>query len=324
MGSQSFRNAALLAMLMLGNSGITSRAQAQTESPRDPGPTLAPKNPDTAPQVSIDRFSAKAGKLQVRTAKNGLPGPNQPVDFDRGPFITHGFGPTGARVRYYNFDVQSTTPAPIYALFRESENEPVAGQLNIVDVVPGEKGYNDFWQVVKVTVPRDYVANTVTSLAEIRAAGYRMEPTTKLVNCPIVPRGSVARMRLNGGSAELHLGWYRGQVVNYFTFEEHALQVSASGEVPRSLIYVTFRTNPDQPGGGPASGFVTEPGSEQTHNVIQTVPSDPGYSPLWLVNVYDNADFPKVQDFSSAARAKVLGPGVALVNCPVVWVGKTG
>jgi hypothetical protein len=308
---------------MLSSSCITSGAQAQTESPRSPAAARAPKNPDTAPQVSIDRFSDKAGKLQVRTATNGLPGPNQPVNFDRGPFITQGFGPNGTPVHYYNFDVQSTTPAPIYALFREGEKQPVEGQLNIVDVIPGEKGYNDFWQVVKVTVPRGYVANTVTSLAEIREAGYQMDPTPMLVNCPIVPRGSVARMRLNGGSAELHRGWYRGQVVSYFAFEEHALQVSLSGEVPLSLIYVTFKTNPDQPDGGPASGFVTEPGSEQTHNVIQTVPSDAGYSPLWLVNVYDNADFPRVQDLPSALRAKVLGPGVARVNCPVVWVGTT-
>jgi hypothetical protein len=324
MSSQSYRNAALVATLMLSSSGISSAAQAQTQSPRNPAIAGAPKNPDTAPQVSIDRFSAKAGKLQVRTATNGLPGPNQPVDFDRSPFMTRGFGPDGAPVNYYDFDVHSTTPAPIYGLFREGETQPVAGQLNIVDVIPGENGYNDFWQVVKVTVPRDYVANTVTSVADIRKAGYRMDVTPMLVNCPIVPRGSVARMRLNGGSAELQRGWYRGRVINYFSFKEHGLQVSPSGEVPRSLIYVAFRTNPDQPGGGPASGFDTEPGSKQTHNIIQTVPSDAGYSPLWLVNVYDNANFPRVRDLPSVLRAKVVAPGVALVNCPVVWVGKSG
>src|SRR5262245_41609453 len=230
MRSQSYRNAALLATLLLSSWGITTRGQAQTQSPRNPATARAPKNPGTAPQVSVDRFSAKAGKLQVRTATNGLPAPNQPVNFDRGPFITQGLGPDGTPVRYYNCDVQSTTPAPIYALFREGENQPVEGQLNIVAVIPGRNGYNDFWQVVKVTVPHDYVANTVTSLAEIREAGYRMEATPMLVNCPIVPHGSVARMRLNGGSAELHRGWYRGQVVSYFTFEEHALRVAPSGE----------------------------------------------------------------------------------------------
>ena len=51
-----------------------------------------------------------------------FPGPNEPVDFDREPFITQGLSPsTGKPVRYYNFDVQSTTPAPVYVLYREGE-----------------------------------------------------------------------------------------------------------------------------------------------------------------------------------------------------------
>lgn len=305
--------ALLLATLVHpGSTGITAHAEAQTH---------ARKNPDTAPQASIDRFSSRAGKLQVRTATNGLPGPNQPVDFDRGPFITQGLGPDGTPVRYYNFDVQSTTPAPIYVFFREGEDTPVPGQLNVADVIPGDEGYNDFWQVVKVTVPRGYAANTVTSLEEIRRAGYRTDPTPKLVNCPIVPRGSTARARLHGESAELQRGWYRGQVIYYFTFEERDLRATPAGAVPLSPIYVTFTLNPDKPGGGPPSGFVTERGSQQTHNVVQTVPSDAGYSPLWIVNVYDNADFAKVKDLPSALGAKVLASGVALVNCPVVWLG---
>jgi len=304
------RASALSATLLLASSGVGT-AQMRM-----------PKNPDTAPTASIDRFSARAGKLMVRSATNGLPGPNEPVDFDRGPFVTQGLGPDGTPVRYYNFDVQSTTPAPIYVLFREGAEKPVTGQLNIVDVVPGDDGYNDFWQVVKVTVPRDYVANTVASLAEIREAGWQMETTTKLVNCPIVPRGSTARMRLGGGSAELQRGWYRGQVVYYFSFEERALRASAAGTVPLSPIYVTFKINPDQRGGGPASGFVTERGSKQTHNVIQTLPSDDGYSPLWLVNVYDNADFAMVRDLASVGRARILATAVAFVNCPVVRVDR--
>lgn len=311
MTTRPSRVAALLAMFLLTGCDLGERAVAQIGAPRDP---------DTAPQASIDRFSPRAGKLQVRTATNGLPGPNEPVDFDSGPFITLGLGPNGTPVRYYNFDVQSTSPAPIYVLFREGEEEPVAGQLNVVDVIPGDEGYNDFWQVVKVTVPRSYEANTVTSLEEIEKAGYRMETTSMLVNCPIVPKGSTARLRLGGGSAELTRGWYRGQVVFYFTFEERDLTTTASGTVPLSPIFVTFTINPDEPGGGPASGFVAEPGSMQTHNVVQSLPSDESYSPLWFVNVYDNADFAAVRDLQSAARANILARGAALVNCPVVWV----
>jgi hypothetical protein len=83
---------------------------------------------------------------------------------------------------------------------------------------------------------------------------------------------------------------------------------------------VTFNVNPDQPSGGPASGFRTEPNSHQTHNVPATLPGDEGYSPLWLVTVYDNADFPSVRDLDTASKAKVLAPGAAIVNCPIVFV----
>lgn len=105
----------------------------------------------------------------------------------------------------------STDPAPIYVLFSEGEDQPVPGQLNIVDVIPGDAGYNDFWRVVRVTVPSDYVANTATSLTEIEAADYPMEMTTTLVNCPIVPDGSTAAE--GAGADGLTQGWYRGEVV---------------------------------------------------------------------------------------------------------------
>jgi hypothetical protein len=254
--------------------------------------------------------------LQRRSADPTLPGPNQAVDFDQGPFITHGYGPGGEKVTYYNFDIRPTPPAPIYVLFRTGESTPVPEQLNIIDVIPGEPGYNDFWQVKKVTVPSTYVANTVTSLAEITAAGYTVADTTMLVNCPVVPDGSTARLRLNG-SATLMSGWYRDKVVKYFSFEEKALTGSAVPAVP---IYVMFVINPDQPGGGPASGFSTEPSSMQTHNVIAALPASPGYSPLWSVQVLNNAAFGSVNNLATARSAAVLGANAGNVNCPVVAI----
>ena len=57
---------------------------------------LKPLDPDQAPIAAVDRFSEKAAHLQVRTADNKIPGPNEPVDFDTGPFITQGLSPTTA------------------------------------------------------------------------------------------------------------------------------------------------------------------------------------------------------------------------------------
>ncbi len=275
------------------------------------------KDPATAEVASVDRFSVAAGMLMVRDANNGLPGPNEPVNFDQAPFITKGFGPAGQTVEYYNFDVRPTAAAPIYVLFKEGSTTPVDGQLNIINVIPGDAGYNDFWRVTKVIVPTNYVANTVTSLSEIKAKGYAMETTDMLVNCPVVPKGSTADKNLNGNANQLVMGWYQGKIVFYFSFEEKKLMGSS---VPLSPIYVTFNINPDMMGGGPPSGFVSEMGNNQTHNVVATLPMDTGYSPLWSVNVYDNADFMNVGNLSQAQMANVLAMGVATVNCPIVSI----
>ncbi|MBS0000547.1 MAG: hypothetical protein KFF73_16325 [Cyclobacteriaceae bacterium] len=284
-----------------------------------------PLDPDLAPKVTVDRFSADAGTLFVRDGSNGLPGPGQPINFDQVPFITQGLGPDSELVQYYNFDVQPITSAPIFVLFREGENSPVGGQLNIIDVVPGDEGYNDFWHVHRVTVPEDYVANTITSLDQLMLNNFKIDRTSMIVNCPVVPGGSTADLRY--GLTEdngLIRGWFRDQIVFYFTFEEKQLTVNPPAEghpvVPVSDILVTFNINPGEEGGGPPSGFRTEMDSDQTHNVVETLPEDAMYSPFWDVDVYDNADFNQVFDWPSAMQASLLAEGAALVNCPVVDV----
>ena len=287
----------------------------------DNGPT--PLNPDTAGDVSVDRFSSTAGHLFVRDANNDFPAANAPVDFDAIPaFITHGLGPNGEKTQYYNFDAMSTTPAPIYVLFRDGESSPVANQLNIVNVIPGETGYNDFWLVTKVIVPSGYVANSVTSYSEIVQKGYTLTPTTTIVNCPIVPKGSVARKRyLSTESPDLTRGWYKNKVVYYFNFSEKELMASG-GLVPTSDIYVCFNINPGMDGGGPPSGFKTEDGmaTGQAHNVPETLPTDAAYSPLWDVQIFDNTNFANVSNLTSAEAATLLAPDAAIVNCPIVSV----
>jgi len=273
---------------------------------------------NSAEKVSVDRFSATAGHLMVRDGNNGLPTANTAVNFDQAPFITKGKGPTGQNVEYYNFDLQSVDPAPIYVLFKEGTDTPVPGQLNIINVLPGETGYNDFWLVNKVTVPASYRANEIASFEEIQSRGYAVEATSTIVNCPVVPDGSTATKRIGGGSAGLIQGWYKQKIVSYFSFEEKALTASG-GKVLLSPIYVCFNINADEAGGGPASGFKVESGTMQTHNVVATVPSSGTYSPLWLVNAYDNDEFEDVMDLSSAQATANTNLG-ATVNCPIATI----
>lgn len=272
------------------------------------------KDINTAEKVSVDRFSSSAGNLFVRTSTNGLPSANTAINFDQEPFITTGLKRTGATVQYYNFDVQPSTPAPIYVFFREGSDTPLTGQNNIIPSLPGEAGYSDFWIVNKVIVPNSYVPNSITSVAEILASTYTVSPTSAIVNCPVVPFGSTAsKSKTPGVASALTLGWYKGKAVAYFSFEEATLTASSSGSVPVSPIYVMFNDNAT----GPASGFKTETGTMQTHNVISTIPGDAGYSPLWAVLVIDNTNFDMISDLETASNFTNMYAG-ANVNCPVV------
>ena len=218
---------------------------------------------------------------------------------------------------YYHLDVQSTTPAQVYVLYREGEDTPVKYQLNIIDTLPGDKGYNDFRQVWKVWVPSNYVANTITDAATLLQTGYKTEKTDKLLNMAVVPDKSRAHVRLKGGNAELQAAWYRGQVAKFLLFDEAPLSVSGD-KVPVSPIYDGFTINPGQPGG--ETEFCTDPNSKQTYNVVATVPGDKAYSPLWLRIVYDSAACASVHNLDTALKAKVVPAKVLLVNCPIVSI----
>jgi hypothetical protein len=278
------------------------------------------KDINTAVKATVDRFSATAGKLFVRTATNGLPAANASINFDNEPFITTGFDRTGAVSKYYNFDVQSTTPDDIYVFFKNGSATPLAGQNNIIPTIPGEAGYNDFWLVNKVTVPDNYLPNSVTSEAEIVAAGFTITKTNTIVNCPVVPFGSTAaRSKTMGVASTLTIGWYKGQAVAYFNFDEAPLAVTTGGLVPVQPIYVMFNIDPSStnPSSGPPSGFKVEPGTMQTHNVLATLPSDSSYSPLWAVLVLPNSNFANVSNLATASALISMPAGVN-VNCPVV------
>lgn len=283
-------------------------------------PSPVSKDINTAVKVSVDRFSASFGHLQVRTATNSLPAANVAVNFDAQPFITTGLDRTGASVKYYNFDIQSTIPEDIYIFFKSDSTTPVAGQNNIIPTIPGEAGYNDFWLVNKVIVPDNYVPNSITSEAEVLASGYVVTKTNSIVNCPVVPFGSTAaKSNVVGVASVLTIGWYKGKAVAYFNFDEVALTSTSAGLVPTSPIYVTFNIDPaaNNSASGPVSGFKTETGTLQTHNVIATSPSDITYSPLWSVQVLSNVNFGSVSNLATATSF-ASSPAGANVNCPVV------
>jgi hypothetical protein len=309
-----------LGMLTYSCSNVENLDQASVSTDNDSTSLLSDRHYFNVLIAKVDRFSAVAGHLFVRNETNDLPASNKPIYFDREPFITKGLDRTGAIVKYYNFDVQPTSPDDIYVFFKEGSSTPVRGQINVIPTIPGDAGYNDFWVVNKVTVPNNYIPNSLRSESQILASGYKITKTTKIVNCPVVPFGSVAnKSKISGVRTPLTIGWYKGKFVAYFQFDEAEITATASGMIPTDDIYVMFNIDPSptNPASGPASGFKTVQGTTQTHNVLASLPGDSDYTPLWRVDVISNVNFDLVKNLMTA-ESLPSSPAGANVNCPVV------
>ena len=212
-----------------------------------------------------------------------------------------------ASVSYLDYGPQPNVAVPILAFFQASSPDtPVPGQRNIIDTIPGQPGYSDFWRVYKVLVPSGYVANSIRSLADAVASGYTIEETDIVVNCPVVNPSTT----IQGSSAAPTVGWYRGQEVFYF---DHGAASPAEGFIVLDApIYAFFRAD-----GTPVPG---------QRNVIDVLPGEPGYSDLWkVVKVVVDASYVanSLRDASSILAASQAGDvtletTTIYVNCPVV------
>lgn len=286
---------ALLSIAALAACGRSTRVAAPT--------------PDGPPV--IDRFSARAAHLLIRGQRPGLPDAGAPIDLRRAPLLTQGLGPDGSIVRYVNLDVQPDAPATLYRFVRAGSRAPIAGQDDVVDVIPGDAGYSDFWRIAYVEVPDGFVAGSIASAEALRARHLTATPGADVIDCAIVPRGSRAPVGRGVDAAEPHPLRYRGYPIECLRFGA-PLTLDGDGRVPTSPIYVTFAHEPV---------FRTEPGgAAQTHNVVMSLPGDVDYSPLWAVHVYDPAAFDRVHDAESATHARLVDPAGPHVNCPVVSI----
>jgi hypothetical protein len=225
----------------------------------------------------------------------------------------------GRQTFYYDFgantkataDGQKVIPAPIYVLITgfDADGNPqvVEGQRNIVDVIPGDPGYSDLWQVTFVTVPEDYAANTFTSADDVLNSGFEMTVPGVLVNCPIVPLNS----ELAEGGAPLVQGWYKGQEVHYFDFGPN---IEEAAPIYAFITGFDADSNPQ---------FV-----EGQANVIGVIPGDAGYSAFWNVNLVTvPADY-QANSITSVDEVLTAGYDIApaglLVNCPVLRTDEAG
>jgi len=211
-------------------------------------------------------------------------------------------------VSYLDYGVQPNITAPILVFFQAaSPGDMVAGQRNLIDAIPGQPGYSDFWRVHKVLVPSGYAANSIRSFEDAVASGYPIESTSIVVNCPVVNPGTT----IQGSSTPPVSGWYRNREVFYF---DQGQRSPANGSVVRSApIYAFFQADETTPVAG-------------QRNVIDVRPADPGYSDLWRVVKVIIRPMYVANDLKDATAilAAAASGGVTLqatdtyVNCPVV------
>ena len=213
-----------------------------------------------------------------------------------------------AAVRYYDFGMNSpasgniVSTAPIWAFITgmDADGNPqfVDGQHNVIDVVPGDDGYSDLWEVHLVVVPDGYEPDSIKSREEVEAAGYEEMVPGLFVNCPVVAEGTT----LEGGE-ELVQGWYKGDPVFYPDF---------GGNPPAAVPIWAFITGMDADGN---PQFV-----DGQHNIIDTVPGDTGYSAFWRVNLVTVPDGYEPDSVKSAADVRsgdfTITETDLVVNCP--------
>lgn len=282
--------------------------------------TAAALDPDTAAVAGVDRFQDGFAHLFKRSAPAfdpthvaaAIPAPNGPIDLDK--FVVHSLGPAGENITYYSLDILPPKPAKVY-VFVQADGSAVAGQLPVIDALPGDASYNDFVEVVKATVQAGYVANSLTSFDDVdraAAAGTVTVASTKTIaNWAVVPKGTTANLKFAGKAITGARAWEKHQVASLLTFEDGLVPMS-DGTVPTADIVVIFKN-----GMSPADGFATEPGTEQTHNAVNLLPGQPGYSSYWDHDAGKLTGFATVKDFPTA-KANVDMAIPVIVNCPVV------
>jgi hypothetical protein len=280
-----------------------SESSRPTDSPRSPSPR-APLGMD-APLLKVDRFSDAAATLLRRSKVPGLPDPGEPIHLDESPFLVPLSTPQGGSVSCYNLDVRPAEPARFY-VFYDTAGNYVLTQFPVVDVAPGDPGYNDVWDIWKVTVSSTFPLDnsvrdreTVERLLKDPRSGATAERTGALLNGPIVPEGSTARHKAENreGAATLRYVWYRGKRAAYIYFEQ---KVRIEGDrVPVGEMRLQA---PGGTGTGPASPALSLLTAGKSGALsLATLPGASGYTPL----------------------RRLLGPdGSPLmdgaVNCPVV------
>jgi hypothetical protein len=94
------------------------------------------------------------------------------------------------QVFYFDFGPNAATTTSIFEFTTGPDyygnRRPVDGQLPVFGSLPEDGSYSAFAQVHLVTVPGDYIPNTIRSADEVWSSGYKVTSTDVVINAPVL------------------------------------------------------------------------------------------------------------------------------------------
>jgi len=218
------------------------------------------------------------------------------VRFGDASTIVEGFF-DGEVVEYFDFGpielAEGNALAPIWVV-----TNGTADQMNVIDTVPGQADYSPLWQVIEVTFNDGVDPRTLRSRAEVEqaeAAGeVTLTETDTVVNCPVI-----------GFDQPEVLGFAKGDTIAYYDLGPVELAGDSNAVAPIWAV-----TN----------------GVAEQMNIIDTVPGDDDYTPLWGVIMVTFSEGVEPYLLSSASEVEqaqeagdiTLETTDTVVNCPVL------
>lgn len=188
----------------------------------------------------------------------------------------------------------------------DSSGQPIDGQYDIIPTGPFTIGYSDLREIIEVTVPDDYIPNTITSIETLELQGLLTEenlnPTGETLNIPVVWADS----QLQGRDRDLITLWQSDQQVAAFNFGATPAQAAPLYRLITGFddagIPIEFE-----------NGVIT---------VIQQMHDDPGYSDFWqvfYVTVPEDTVPNSIRSYDQIVEAGYpIQETSAVVNCPAI------
>jgi len=215
-------------------------------------------------------------------------------------------------------------------------------QRPIIDTLPLQAEYSDFFELVAVT-DDSTSANDIKSRATLLRAGLHLQYSGRIVNCPVVgPKASLAPSKSSSQFPLVKL-WYRKKTVHCLLMDGGTHLLGQGKGAPVFKVYGTPTVGEDREyrvAAREVYHMVTKAfiGADQVtdipvpdNDIFLQPPSSAGYSPLariWDVTVptdyqlgglTSHADLFPVPDFKDP-RIVERSPE-AFCNCPIVSVG---